>query len=227
MAVRTGACVQRLSREAGGWRLELGPAGRGGTVDASAVVLALPAQRVARLLSTQIPAAATALAGVTTSSMAIVTVVTDRGTLDGHDLSGVLVPPVEDRLVKAVTFSSRKWAWVAEAAGGRDVLRMSMGRAGEEATLQRPDDDLLAAAVRDAEEMLGRGLPVVVGGVARWGGALPQYEVGHVDRVERVRAEIAAWPGLALAGATYDGIGVPACIATAGAAAAAVLAAVS
>ena len=225
--VRTGACVQRLERRGRGWRLELGPAGRGASVDASGVVLALPAQRAARLLATQIPAAATPLAGVTTSSMAVITVVTDGGSLGEPELSGVLVPPVEGRLVKAVTFSTRKWAWVAESAAGRDVLRMSVGRVGEEATLQRPDDDLLAAAVRDVEEMLGRSLPVVAGGVTRWGGALPQYEVGHVDRVEAVLGEMTSVPHLELAGATYGGIGVPACIATAGLAAARVLAAIS
>ena len=224
VAVRTDACVQQLERTSDRWVLTLGPAGRGETIDAGAIVLAVPALRAARLLAEHSVGAATDLAGVTTSSMAVCTVVTDDGALDGLELSGVLVPPVEGRLVKAVTFSSRKWAWVAEAAGGRDVLRMSVGRAGEEETLQRSDDDLLAAAVRDVEGMLDRRLPVRASAVTRWGGALPQYEVGHVQRIERVRAEVAALPGLALTGATYDGVGVPACIASAHAAAAEVLA---
>jgi oxygen-dependent protoporphyrinogen oxidase len=59
--------------------------------------------------------------------------------------------------------------------------------------------------------------------VTRWGGALPQYNVGHLDRVQRIRAAVAAEPGLAVAGAAYDGVGIPACIATAKAAVAQVL----
>jgi protoporphyrinogen/coproporphyrinogen III oxidase len=51
--------------------------------------------------------------------------------------------------------------------------------------------------------------------VTRWGGGLPQYNVGHVDRVARIRAAVAAQPGLAVAGAAYDGVGIPACVATA------------
>lgn len=160
---------------------------------------------------------------MTTSSMAVCTVVTDAGTLDGLDLSGVLVPPVEGRLVKAVTFSSRKWAWVADAAGGRDVLRMSVGRAGEEQALQLPDSELLTAALRDVALLLDRPVPVVASAVTRWGGALPQYEVGHVDRVAQVRDAVSRLPGLAMAGSTYDGVGVPACIASADRAVAEVL----
>lgn len=223
--VLTGACVQRLERRGEGWALHLGPAGRGDVIEASAVVLAVPAQRAARLLSAESPSAATLLGEVASSSMVVCTVVTEAGTLDGLDLSGVLVPPVEDRLVKAVTFSSRKWAWVAEAAGGRDVLRMSVGRSGEEQVLQRPDDDLLALAVRDVEHLLARPVPVVASTVTRWGGALPQYEVGHVERVVQVREHVSLLPGIALAGSTYDGLGVPACIAGADRAVAEVLAA--
>ena len=59
--------------------------------------------------------------------------------------------------------------------------------------------------------------------VQRWGGGLPQYAVGHRDLVERVRADVARQPGLALAGAAYDGLGIPACIATAKAAATALV----
>ena len=59
--------------------------------------------------------------------------------------------------------------------------------------------------------------------MTRWGGGLPQYSVGHLDRVARIRAAVAAQPGLAVCGAAYDGLGIPACIATAQAAAAQVL----
>ena len=72
-------------------------------------------------------------------------------------------------------------------------------------------------------EVMGvRGLPRD-SRVTRWGGSLPQYDVGHLDRVARIRAAVAAQPGLALCGAAYDGLGIPACISTARTAAARIL----
>jgi oxygen-dependent protoporphyrinogen oxidase len=126
--------------------------------------------------------------------------------------------------VKAMTFSSAKWPWVAEAAGGRVVARLSVGRHGEEAVLARSDADLLHAAVADAADLLGVPLRPLAATTTRWDAALPQYRVGHVDLVARVRAAVAEHPGLAVAGAAYDGVGVPACISSAERAAAEVLA---
>jgi oxygen-dependent protoporphyrinogen oxidase len=103
------------------------------------------------------------------------------------------------------------------------VLRLSVGRAGEVSALQRPDDDLAAAALADAEGLLDRELPASAVTVTRWGGALPQYGVGHLDLVDEVLAAVGDLPGLAVAGSVYGGVGVPACIATADAAAARVL----
>jgi oxygen-dependent protoporphyrinogen oxidase len=226
--VRTRACVQRLApRPAGGWRLLAGPRPAPVELDVDAVVLALPAGRAARLLADVTPEASAELAAVRTASMALVTALLPPGAFDGlaeTELSGVLVPPVEGRLVKAMTFSSAKWAWVREAAGGAEVLRLSVGRDGEEQVLQRSDDDLAAAALADAATVLGRPLDAGARLVTRWGGALPQYDVGHAERVARARAAVAERAGLVLAGSAYDGMGVPACVATATAAAAEVLA---
>ena len=102
-------------------------------------------------------------------------------------------------------------------------LRASVGRAREEADLQRPDDDLVAMAVDEVGQALGRPLTRVLDAhVQRWGGGLPQYAVGHTARVARVRAAVADLPGLEVAGAAYDGVGIPACIAGGRAAAAGV-----
>ncbi|GAB2679409.1 protoporphyrinogen oxidase [Thalassiella azotivora] len=223
--VRTRACVQRLQRSGDRWRLELGPAGRGPVLQADAVVLTVPAPRAARLLADAVPAAAAELGEVRTASMAVGTFVLPASVLDGLDVSGFLVPPVEGRLVKAATFSTRKWDWLRQDAGGRAVVRVSVGRADEEEQLQRPDAELLDAAAADLGEMLRRPVPYRSAVLTRWGGALPQYDVGHVDRVERARAAVAAHGGLAVAGASYDGVGVPACVAGADAAARTVLAA--
>ena len=122
---------------------------------------------------------------------------------------------MEGRAVKASTFSTNKWGWVADAAPDLFILRASLGRVGEEAVLQRSDADLVRLVLDDLAEVLGGRLPTPVDHqVQRWGGALPQYAVGHVERVARVRAAAARLPGLALAGAAYEGIGIPACIAS-------------
>jgi len=125
--------------------------------------------------------------------------------------------------VKAVTFSTVKWPHLAAAAAPGveplEIVRCSVGRVGEEALLQRADEDLGALAAAELAAATGvRGAPVAHR-VSRWGGALPQYTVGHLDRVARIRAAVAAQPGLAVCGAAYDGVGIPACVATARAAA--------
>ena len=100
-----------------------------------------------------------------------------------------------------------------------------MGRHREESSLQASDDELVARVVGDLALATGRPLVPVDAHVQRWGGALPQYAVGHLDRVARIRAAVAAVPGLAVCGAAYDGVGIPAVIGSAHRAAAAVLAA--
>ena len=125
--------------------------------------------------------------------------------------------------IKASTFSFAKWDWVREAGAEHGLvhLRTSLGRLGEEATLQRTDDDLVAASLADLREAIGLTAAPVATHVQRWGGGLPQYAVGHLDRVARIRAAVAEVPGLVLAGAAYDGVGIPAVVASARAAVAA------
>jgi oxygen-dependent protoporphyrinogen oxidase len=95
------------------------------------------------------------------------------------------------------------------------MLRASLGRSGEETVLQRSDDDLVRVALGDLADAIGGPLPTPVDThVQRWGGALPQYAVGHVDRVGRIQAAIANVPALEVAGAAYEGVGIPACIAS-------------
>ena len=95
------------------------------------------------------------------------------------------------------------------------LLRASVGRHREVSTLQHPDAVLLDRAHADLALALGTVLPrPAARHVQRWGGGLPQYAVRHLELVATVRASVATCPGLAVAGATYDGVGIPACIAT-------------
>jgi len=85
----------------------------------------------------------------------------------------------------------------------------------EESTLQATDDELVAASLADLAAAAGLTTSPVDTHVQRWGGGLPQYAVGHLDRVARIRADVARIPGLAVCGAAYDGVGIPAVIASA------------
>jgi oxygen-dependent protoporphyrinogen oxidase len=134
---------------------------------------------------------------------------------------------VDGRRIKAATFSFAKWAWVREAGrgalDGADLLllRTSLGRHREESALQGTDEELVAASLADLAAATGISARPVDTHVQRWGGGLPQYAVGHLDRVARIRADVARIPGLAVCGAAYDGVGIPAVIASAHRAAAA------
>ncbi|MBR7742443.1 FAD-dependent oxidoreductase [Phycicoccus sp. BSK3Z-2] len=222
--VRIGSTVRALERTAHGWRLVVGSAADPTALEVDAVVLAVPPAPTSRLLAPHAAHAASLLADVETASMAVVTLAVTRAGLPGLPGSGFLVPPVDGRGIKAATFSAAKWGWVDALDDAVVHLRASVGRAGEEASLQRTDEDLVALAVAEVGAALAAPLPRVVDAhVQRWGGALPQYAVGHVDRVEAVRADVAALPGLAVAGAAYDGVGVPAVVGSATRAAEAVV----
>ena len=230
--VRTGAVARELAPAGRGWRLTVGSAAAPRQVEADAVILAVPARPAGRLLA-GVPgasAAVTAFGQISYASMAIVTLAYPRSAfpapgLAGLGWSGYLVPAVDRRAVKAVTFSTVKWPHLAGASADPDleIVRCSVGRIGEEALLQHADDELAALAAAELTTATGvRGGPVATR-VTRWGGALPQYTVGHLDRVAAIRSAVAAQPGLAVCGAAYDGVGVPACVATARAAAGQVL----
>ena len=233
--VRTAAIARELARARSGWRLTVGSAAAPEHIGADAVILAIPARPAARLLADVpgVSAAVTAFGEIGYASMAIVTLAYPRSAFPGPGLaalgwSGYLVPAVDGRAVKAVTFSTVKWPHLAGAtapgAEPLEIVRCSVGRIGEEALLQRADEDLAALVAAELAEATGvRGGPAAVR-VTRWGGALPQYTVGHLDRVARIRAAVAAQPGLAVCGAAYDGVGIPACVATARTAASQVMA---
>ena len=219
--VRTGAMVRELGRtaqEGDGWRLTIGPTRAPEWLDADAVIIAVPGRPASRLLAA-VPgagAAASALGEVEYASMAIVTLAYRAGAFPARpEGSGYLVPAVDGHAVKAVTFSTVKWPHLRAGESGLEIVRCSVGRIGEEAVLQRDDTELAGLAVADLAAATGvRGEPADVR-VSRWGGALPQYAVGHVERVRRIRASVGGQPGLAVCGALYDGVGIPACIASA------------
>jgi oxygen-dependent protoporphyrinogen oxidase len=214
--VRTGSMVRELARTATGWRLTVGSAHAPEWVEADAVIIALPAIPAGRLLAGLSGPAAAALGEIRYASMGVVTlaypVAAFPAAVSG---SGFLVPAVDQHAVKAVTFSTVKWPHLQRSDPGLHLVRCSVGRLGEDAVLQRDDAELASLAAADLAEATGVAGEPVDSRVTRWGGGLPQYSVGHLERVARIRSAIAALPGLAVCGAAYDGVGIPACIATA------------
>ena len=213
--VRTGATVRELVRTETGYALTAGPTTSPERIEADAVVLAAPAAPTARLLASLAPTAAAELAAIEYASMAVVTLAFRDTDLDAVASSGFLVPPVEGRRIKAATFSFAKWDWVRAAGDGLLLLRTSLGRHREEAALQADDAELVAWSIADLRDAVGVTADPVASHVQRWGGGLPQYAVGHLDRVARIRADLETLPGLAVCGAAYDGVGIPAVIASA------------
>lgn len=217
--VRTRCTVRRIAQyhqaEVSGFAVEAGPVPVPDLLTADAVVVATPARPASRMLEDLVPAAAAELAAIEYASLAIVTLAVRRDRWPAVATgSGFLVPSVEGRTIKAATYSHAKWDWTAQAGGELVVLRCSVGRLGEERILQREDADLVAAAVADLGDAIGLDAQVIDSTVTRWGGALPQYAVGHLDRVDHVERAVAAVPGLTVCGAAYRGLGIAACVAS-------------
>ncbi|MBB2942399.1 oxygen-dependent protoporphyrinogen oxidase [Actinoplanes lutulentus] len=209
--ISLGLPVRELSRHGDGWRLVLGPVPAPQVEDVDAVVLAIPAAPAARLLAGLAPEAAQAVGGLAYASVALAGLALPPGT-PLPELSGFLVPPGEGTLVKAATFFTRKWPHL-DSPAGPVIVRASLGRAGEEDRLQLDDAALLARAHRELCALAGVELPAPAASwIQRWGGALPQYAPGHADRVALARSALP--PGLALAGAAFDGVGIPVCVAS-------------
>jgi oxygen-dependent protoporphyrinogen oxidase len=218
--LRLGLPVRVLTRTVTGWRLEIGSATNAGptpeALDVDAVLLAVPAPALRKLLAGPAPSASGAAGSVELASPVVVALAyraEDAANLP--DSSGVLVAADEPLSVKAFTHSARKWPHLAAAAtDGLVRLRASLGRAGEAGTLRVSDAELVAGVRADLAALTGITAAPVAVHVQRWGGGLPQYGVGHLDLVAQLERAVAGLPGVAVAGALLRGVGVPACIGT-------------
>ncbi|OSC37456.1 protoporphyrinogen oxidase [Mycobacterium decipiens] len=186
---------------------------------ADAVILAVPAPRLARLIDGLAPRSFAAASRITSAS-SVVMALAVPGNTALPECSGVLVATGEPVHAKAVTLSSRKWGTAGDVA----LLRLSFGRFGDDLAGRASDEELLAWAVDDLATVFGVAVDVLDVRVRRWMDAMPQYGPGHAELVAELRAGLP--PTLAVAGSYLDGIGVPACIAAAGRAVAGVLEAV-
>jgi len=225
-ATRLRAGVTSLERVAsGGWRVVLGPRpGEAEAIEADGVVLALPAPIAARVVATADDPLATELAGIEYAGSSVVILGYARSQI-AHplDAAGVVVPRVEGRRALAISFSSAKFP--GRAPDGHVLLRVFLGGALDPERNLLDDDRLVALAREESTHIVGAsGAPGLVE-IARWPAAMPQYHLGHLERVDRITRRLDALPGLALAGAAYEGVGIPQVIASGQAAAERVMAA--
>ncbi len=173
-----------------------------------AAVVATPARVAAALLEPG--AVRQGLAAIPTASVAVVTVALSDARLP-PGVNGFLVPQESGRLMTACSFASSKWPqWTHP---GQALVRLSSGRFGHERPLELDDAELTDRLLAELEAALGSGLHPVASRVSRWPNTFPQYFVGHGRRVDDIEARLGELlPGVTLAGASYRGSGIPACI---------------
>jgi len=219
--VRVGTAVRRISRPDPGkpWRIELldGP-----PIEAGGVVLTTEAHASARLLDGVDPGLALQLRSIPYASSAIVTVGYRRDRV-AHPLDGfgAVVPAIEGRSILAVSFLSVKFP--RRAPAGTALMRVFVGGATQPHLFDLDDEELKALVRAELGSLLGAsGEPLLID-VARHPRAMPQYTLGHLDRVEAIRRRAALHPRLILAGNAFHGVGIPDCVRSGEAAADAML----
>lgn len=218
------ASVDRLDRAAGGWRVQLQPQSSIATsLDADAVVVAVPAPAAAAIVGGVDRELAAALGGIEYAGSAVVSLGFARDDV-AHplDAAGIVVPRIEGRRILAASFSSSKFP--GRAPEGHVLVRSFVGGALDPSAAALDDEPLTALVRRELADVIGaRGTPKLVQ-IDRWARAMPQYHLGHVERVAAIKRRLAGIAGLAVAGAAYEGVGIPQTIASGQSAAAKVLA---
>ena len=209
--IHTGAAVTSLRCIGqGSWSAQLS---NGSIVDGDAVIIATESWAAEPLIRPHDEAIADALARIPTSSSATVSIAFKESEV-GFDLNafGVLCPLVEGRALMAATYSSTKWQ--GRAPAGKVLLRGFVGGPHNQEIVKRPDEDLVRTVLGEFRDILGLNpfAKPLFSRVFRWHRGMPQYTLGHLDRVALIENHSAQIPGLALAGGCYRGVGVPNCI---------------
>ncbi len=209
--IRTGAGVTKVERtDDGGWVVTLSD---GSVEKGDAVIVATEswaAEPIARMIDEDI---ANALSAIPTSSSATVSIAFKESEI-GIDMNafGVLCPLVEDRKLMAATYSSTKWP--GRAPEGKVLMRGFVGGPHNQAIMNASDEELVSTVLTEMREILGVSATAepLFSRVFRWTNGMPQYTLGHLDRVALIEERTAEIAGLAFAGGSYRGVGIPNCI---------------
>jgi oxygen-dependent protoporphyrinogen oxidase len=227
LAASLGDVVLRSRRVVG---LERNPPARwkillagGAEIVTDAIICTAPAAVTAKLVRGHDKALGAQLEEICYASAATVNLAFNASDFAAPPAAfGFVVPAIERRSIIAGSFSSLKFA--GRAPAGKILARVFIGGAFNSAMLAGDDNALIAIACAEFKSLLGVTATPQLAQVRRWPHSMPQYALGHLDRVRSIRARVARLPGLILAGAYLDGVGIPDCVRQGEAAAAAVIA---
>lgn len=206
--IRTGVPVRDVTQIESKWKVEL----ESSSIECDAVIMAAPAQAAAGMLSSQ-ASLQEQLSGIKSTSCAIVAMGIERSELPADFKGfGVIYPHIDGGSTIAISFASNKFA--GRAPDGKLLLRFFIGGALQEGLVDLADDKLIELALNQFSASFACRPQPEFSEVFRWKKAMPQYHVGHLDRVARIEASVAALDGFELAGKSYRGVGIPACIAS-------------
>ena len=208
--VRTGTAVRRITRNEpiSPWLVELldGP-----PLEADAVIVATEAHAAARFLDSQDPTLALQLRAIPYASSSIVNIAYRRDQIS-HPLDGfgAVVPAIEGRPILAVSFLSVKFP--NRAPAGSVLLRVFIGGATHPEHFDLDDQAVTELVKSELTALIGASGEPLFARVGRHPRSMPQYNLGHLDRVATIRRHLAKYSRLYLAGVAYDGVGIPDCI---------------
>ena len=206
--LRLGAKVHKITQANGLYKLAME---QGEEIRASNVVLATPAfitRDLVMNLNHELTTELDHIKYVSSATVSLAYLKTDLSQpLNGH---GYIIPHQEGRKALACTWTSSKW--LHRAPANTVLLRVYIGSALSEQELSEDDEELLTIAVREVQETLGINTKPIITRIFRWDRALPQYNLGHPERLERIDAALKRLPGLSFAGSAYSGVGIPDCI---------------
>ncbi|KJF18011.1 protoporphyrinogen oxidase [Acidithrix ferrooxidans] len=180
-------------------------------LSADALILALPAPQATTLLGGVSQAVAELIGRIDYSQVGIVLLAYKKGSFKAPlKGSGVLVPKINNRLITAITFASRKWSHLDNS--GLEILKVSIGRHRDTRFESMSDEDLTRAVSQEVGEVLGATVAPIESVVFRWKDALAQYRPFHSQLVASAREELSKVGAIEICGAAYDGVGLPSCI---------------
>lgn len=208
--IRLNTPVTRIEQQADkGWMIS---AGINETIRADGLILATPAKVTAALLGSVDQQASNLIGSIPYASSAVVAMIVDRQTIQGRlDGFGLVVPSCENRQALAISFTSNKYP--GRTPDDQVLLRVFLGGSLRPEVLQLNDDQLRQIAIEEVSEILkwnGQGLKWSA--VIRWNEAMPQYLVGHVEKVKQIEQRLESLGHIQVCGAAYNGVGIPQCI---------------
>lgn len=206
-SVMKSVALQSIEKDGEGYRLRLSD---GRHLHTDAVILAVPGPIASKVLKTS--SASHTLADAAPTSVATVVLAYSKTSVRlEHEGTGFVVPRKENYTITACTWTHKKWPHTTP--DGKALIRCYVGRAGDDSIVDQSDDAIITSVLHDLKRISDISGDPEFYRITRWKDAMPQYTVGHRSRVEKLKRHLDThFPGIVLAGAAYEGIGIPDCI---------------